>query len=416
MASNIQFTEEVSSAVPVATAPGKARLFKDQADGLLKLKDHLGAVYPVAGVQDWKDAVRMASVAALPAYTRLGNVITANAFGLIPDIDGVTPDLNDSFLLLNGASDADNGVWTITQLGSGSLPFIMERRGDMANSAQISPGMVVGTGPEGGTNNSTLFILASPAPIVLNTTPLLFTPISGEGGAGGYSLYEVIDEQLIPERQDMLYTDDVLVTDDGGGGYGNLLSEGNVTPARTEDNFSVLYIPPRSRRVVQENDQMPYTSSMVIDGVLVVDGDIIDVTPYDGFDIFAALEFSYPGTKYMDEALTTSDATPTTIFSYTTGADNRIITFDLFVNAQSNNNNDVAAFMIAAVFHRGSGVATVVNRDVNYVNGPYRDLGATAWNVTFNIPGGGPVINVHVTGDAGESIDWRVTGKVVENG
>jgi len=411
MASNIQFTEEVATSIPVASAAGKARLFKDQADGLLKLKDHLGAVYPVAGVQDWKDAVRMGSAAALPAYTRVGNIITADAFGLIPAIDGVTPDLNDSFLFLNGAADADNGVWTITQLGSGSLPFILERRGDMANSAQISPGMVVGTGPEGATTNSKLYILASAAPITLNTTPLLFTVISGEGGGGGYTLAEVTDEQLIPEKQDMVYVDDVIIGDGG-----DLVSEGNATPGRTEDNFSILYVPTRSRRVVQENDQMGYTSSMVVDGTLVVDGDIIDITPYDGFDIIAALESSLPGQTFVDDTVITTTAAPTTIYSYTTASDNRIIALDILVEAQSNANTDTALFMIAAVAHRAAGAATVTIKDINFFNGPFQDAGAAAWDVTLTAPGGGPTILIQVTGDAGESIDWRVTGKVVEHG
>jgi hypothetical protein len=410
MTSNIQFSNELSTAIPLASAAGKARLFRDIADNILKFKDHLGAVYPVAGTQDYKDAVRFATTVALPAYTRTGNIITANAFGTLPSQDGVTPAVNDSFLLINGASNVDNGIWTITQIGSGILPFVLERRGDFSVSAQVSPGCIVPTGPEGLDNGKKIFILASADPIVLNITPLLFEAISG-GDGGGYTLAEIIEEKIIPERQDMVYVDDVVIGDDG-----DLVAEGNTTPGRTEDNFSILYVPTRSKRVVQENDQLLFTQNIIVDGTLVVDGDMVDVTPYDGFDIITALETTFPGQKYIDREIRTLSATPTTIYSYATAFDNRIIAFDLVVEAQSNNNTDIALFKIAAAVHRGSGATTVTIKDVNFVNGPYRDAGAVAWDVSFIAPGGGPDVLVQVAGDAGESIDWRVTGKIIEHG
>jgi len=283
MTSNIQFVSEFAGSIPVASAPGKVRLFRDVADGLLKFKDNLGAIYPIAGTQDYKDAVRFASSAALPAYTRVGNTITASANGALPIQDGVTPALNDSFLYINGTgiTEKDNGIWVVTQLGDGSNPFILDRRGDFAASSQVSPGLVVPTGPEGGSNASKLFILATPAPIILNSTAITFEAISG---GGGFSLTEVDAAVSVPEKQAMLYSDDVVIVDDG-----DLNLDGDVTPVRSEDNFSVNYIPARSVRVVQENDQMLFTDSMEVDGDLIVDGDILDATPYDGNDILAAL-------------------------------------------------------------------------------------------------------------------------------
>lgn len=287
MTSNIQFVSELAGLIPVASAPGKVRLFRDVSDGLLKFKDHTGAVFPIAGTQDYKDAVRFATAAALPAYTRVGNQITANANGVLPAIDGVTPVLNDSFLLLNGASDIDNGIWVVTQVGSGALPYILDRRGDFTTSSQVSAGLVVPTGPEGASNGKKLFILVTPDPIVLNSSAIEFEAISG---GGGFTITVLNEDTTIPEAQAMLYHDDVLVED------GDLNVEGDVTPVRTEDNFSVNFIPARSVRVVQENDQMLFTDSLQIDGDLIVDGDIIDATPYDGFDILAALTAIAPST------------------------------------------------------------------------------------------------------------------------
>ena len=351
--------------------------------------------------------VRFATITTLPAYIRTGNTITATGLGALPSQDGVTPVLNDVFLLLNGASGADNGVWVITQLGSGGLSFILDRYKDFNDSSQISPGMIISTGPEGIVNKEKLFILATPAPIVLNTTPLIFESVSE---SENFSLTEITTKRTIPEQQSMLYSDSVVVLDGG-----DLNVEGVVTPVWTADNFSVNFIPQRSTRVVQENDLMFYNTSMQVDGNLVVDGDIVDGTPYDGYDIAAALA-SITDQVTIDAVLTTTTATATTIYSYATNLNNHIIAFDLLVEAKSNVTTDTASFVIAAICRRGSGIHTVVVKDIAFMNGPYRDLGATAWVVTFAVPGSGPNINIQVTGDSGESISWRITGKIVEHG
>ena len=291
MTSNIQFVSEFAGSIPVASAPGKVRLFRDVSDGLLKFKDHTGAIFAIAGAQDYKDAVRVASAAPLPAYTRTGNQIIADANGALAAIDGVTLTLNDSFLYISGTGieERDNGIWVVSQVGSGILPFILDRRGDMAASSQISAGMVVPTGPEGGSNGKSLFILTTPDPIVLNSSGLTFEAISG---GGGFTHTEIDGSTVsVPEQQAMLYHDDVVIEDDA-----DLDLSGDATPVRTEDNFSVNFVPARSVRVVQENDQMLFTDSMQIDGDLVVDGDILDATPYDGNDILAALTAIAPNT------------------------------------------------------------------------------------------------------------------------
>lgn len=293
MTSNIQLTSEIASEIPPGSAPGKARLFRDVADGTLKLKDDLGVVFNIATVQDFKESVRVAATATLPAYTRLLNVITANAFGALPAQDGVTLSVNDSLVYAGGAGPAaaDNGIYVVAQVGTGGTPFILTRRGDFATSSQVNPGMVVPTGPEGTANKSQLFILATADPITLNTTPLSFVTIGGGGSESTYSLTAISDTQTIPQDQSMVYMDNVVVGDGG-----DLSLDGDVVTARTEDNFSVDLVPLRSVRVVQENDLLLYTSSLQVDGDLVVDGDLLDVTPPDGNDILAALTLIAPAT------------------------------------------------------------------------------------------------------------------------
>lgn len=233
----------------------------------------------------------------------------------------------------------------------------------------------------------------------------------GGGGGGGYSLEEITERKVVPSQQGMVYTEDVKILDGG-----NLDLEGEVTPAWSVDNFSVEYVPPRSTRVVQENDIMLFTDSLDIDGTLIVDGDTLEATPYDGYDIVSAFETSFPGNTWVDAVLNTTSATATTIYSYATTANRHVIAFDLLIEAQANASGNIALFKITAACYRANGPFTVVIKDVNFLNGPYKDAGAVAWNVTFDAPFGGPVINVNVAGDTGVSIDWRVSGRIVEYG
>jgi len=61
-------------------------------------------------------SVNFATTAALAA-TRTGNVLTANANGLLPTIDGATLVSGDSVLIKNQATAANNGIYTVTSLG-----------------------------------------------------------------------------------------------------------------------------------------------------------------------------------------------------------------------------------------------------------------------------------------------------------
>lgn len=136
---------------------------------------------------DVKASVRAASTTALAAYTRTGNVITANANGALAAIDGVTLVAADRLLLKDGAAGADNGIYDVTQVGTASLPYILTRSADADASSKVTTGMF--TFVEAGTvNGSNGFVLTTANPITLNTTPLTFTQFTGAGqitaGAG----------------------------------------------------------------------------------------------------------------------------------------------------------------------------------------------------------------------------------------
>lgn len=144
-----------------------------------------GAKAPI----DYKASVRVATAAALPAYTRTGNVILANVNGSInvAGIDGVT-DLENGqdFLLKNGAAGADNGIYRFDTIGAAAAKWQATRRYDAQSNSQVTPGLVVPV-EEGTAGADTAWILTTNSPIVLNTTALTFAQLGGppSGAAGG---------------------------------------------------------------------------------------------------------------------------------------------------------------------------------------------------------------------------------------
>jgi Domain of unknown function (DUF4214) len=134
---------------------------------------------------DIKDPeARAATTAALPAYTGSAGVLTATSNGALTAQDGVTLVANDSLLVKNetGGSEKWNGLYTVTQVGDGSHPFILTRRSDANTSAKVTPGMMARIGNEGTANKNTMWWLTISGPVTLNTTALTFTQFGASGG------------------------------------------------------------------------------------------------------------------------------------------------------------------------------------------------------------------------------------------
>jgi hypothetical protein len=128
----------------------------------------------VASGLDFKESLRLGTDAALPANTRTGNVLTADANGALPNIDGTAPALDDRILVKNEATGANNGLYYVSQLGDGSNPWTLTRTTDADTNPEVTSGLVAAI-EEGTANGNKLFILVTDDPITLNTTPLLFT-------------------------------------------------------------------------------------------------------------------------------------------------------------------------------------------------------------------------------------------------
>lgn len=119
----------------------------------------------------WKNPTLVATTVALPAYTVSASkqLLTANANGALPAIDGVTLTLNQTVLVTTGAADADNGLYLVQQVGSGGTPWILRRRADASITGRITQQTRVAV-QKGTTYGGQVFVQTVAAPIVIGTT------------------------------------------------------------------------------------------------------------------------------------------------------------------------------------------------------------------------------------------------------
>lgn len=106
-------------------------------------------------------------------------------------VDGYTAALNDRILVKNQSAPAQNGAYVVTTLGSGSTNWVLTRSTDMdtagSGANQVGPGdyffVINGT-----QNAGTSWVVTTPLPITIGTTPITFVQFAGPGtytaGAG----------------------------------------------------------------------------------------------------------------------------------------------------------------------------------------------------------------------------------------
>lgn len=127
----------------------------------------------------WKNPVRAATTAALAANTYnngasgVGATLTGNANGALAAVDGVTLVANDRLLVKDEATAANNGLYTVTQVGTGGTPYILTRVIDADIAAELLNAAVFIE--EGTSNADTAWVSTANAPITVGTTGLPFT-------------------------------------------------------------------------------------------------------------------------------------------------------------------------------------------------------------------------------------------------
>ena len=98
----------------------------------------------IPSLSAYTTTVLAATTAALPTATYangtagVGATLTATANGAFPDQDGVSIPLNGRVLVKNEATAANNGIYVLTQVGSGSLPWILTRATDFDTTAEMT--------------------------------------------------------------------------------------------------------------------------------------------------------------------------------------------------------------------------------------------------------------------------------------
>jgi hypothetical protein len=139
----------------------------------------------IASGFNFHQACNYATTVALPANTYnngssgVGATLTANANGTLT-IDGytfVSGDVGKRILVKDESAGANNGIYTLTQAGTVSLPYILTRATDFDSAGagvdQIDQGdlMLVISGTD---NSNTSWVQQTPLPITVGTTALVF--------------------------------------------------------------------------------------------------------------------------------------------------------------------------------------------------------------------------------------------------
>jgi len=100
-----------------------------------------------------------------------GATLTATSNSALDVIDGVTLVVGDRVLIKNEVAPANNGIYTVTVIGSGAAKWVLTRASDCDTNIKTFPGIAVKGTADGATNGSKDFILTTITnPIIIGTT------------------------------------------------------------------------------------------------------------------------------------------------------------------------------------------------------------------------------------------------------
>lgn len=133
-----------------------------------------------------------ATTTTLPACTYangtagVGATLTGDANGALSAQDGITLTAGQRLLVKDQAAPAQNGVYTVTVVGTGSVPFILTRATDFDTSAEITDGAYFFVG-QGSTLADSAWVMTTNGAVTVGTTGIVFVQFSalGQITAGG---------------------------------------------------------------------------------------------------------------------------------------------------------------------------------------------------------------------------------------
>ena len=123
----------------------------------------------------------------------IGDTLTNAGAQVVFEIDGLNPTVGQRVLIKNQTTSAYNGVYTVTDVGSGATDWVLTRATDFDEASQIVPGIVVPV-LLGGTDNAGTSWLQTATVVTVGTDPIDFIqytaqfPISLANGGTGANL------------------------------------------------------------------------------------------------------------------------------------------------------------------------------------------------------------------------------------
>lgn len=133
---------------------------------------------------DVKQSVKYATNATLSAYTHSSGVLTASADGAF-SIDGAvfTSGDNGTRVLVKNETSSNapfNGIYTVTDAGSVSSPWVLTRATDADSNTEVTPGLFVFV-EQGTAWADSGWVLTTDGTITLGSTNLTFVQFSAAG-------------------------------------------------------------------------------------------------------------------------------------------------------------------------------------------------------------------------------------------
>lgn len=142
--------------------------------------------------QNFKEAAKYATTAALATVvyangsSGVGATLTAVGVGAL-SLDGATPSVNDRILVKNQVSTFQNGIYTVTVVGTGATVFVLTRAVDANQSSEYKTGDSLFV-TSGTANSSTTWAYTGIDSLVMGTDAITYVQTAGQGsftqGAG----------------------------------------------------------------------------------------------------------------------------------------------------------------------------------------------------------------------------------------
>ena len=171
--------------------------------------------YDLSGVTQWKsdyfqgmptaysDTVSTCVCASVGAFAAtysngssgIGATLTATS-NIRFQCDSYTPALNDSVLYKDDTTPAYNGIYTLTTIGSGSVPWVLTRRSDCNQTSNIVAPMIVSV-LHGTTNHGQQFALSTTGTVTVGTTPIVWKNGTFFGTANKIASAQAVDASRV---------------------------------------------------------------------------------------------------------------------------------------------------------------------------------------------------------------------------